>query len=238
MMRMTRLLAAVAAGCLSAAFVSGQNYISDVHKTSQGDLQISIPGHAVVCLEFAGKAVWIDPVMPYVIVPDNPPPADLILITHEHGDHLDAQGIASVQTPKTQFVFPPFLAKTFPGGKALKNGEKATVLGIPIEAVPAYNIEAAYHPKGAGNGYILTFGNLRVYVAGDTENVPEVKALKNIDIAVLPMSWPYTMSEEMLADAAKAITPKILYVYHVEGPDYDKLKSLLKDTGIDLRIRS
>lgn len=233
----------IAVGFLFVANVAGQNYTSDVFITSKGDLKISLPGHATVFFEFDGKTIWVDPTVPYVLVPDNPPKADAILICHEHGDHLDLEGIDTVRTPKTEIVYTAECAEKLPGGKVMANGDKATVLDIPIEAVPAYNLVGMrgpgvpFHPKGVGNGYILTFGDLRVYVAGDTENVPEVKALKNIDVAILPMLSPYTMSEEMLADAAKAIRPKVLYVYHTRTEDYTKLKSLLKDTGIDLRVR-
>jgi len=237
MMKKVFLTGVIVAGCLLAVSASGQGFVSETHQTSAGDLKISFPGHATVFFEFGGKTVWVDPTMPYVILADNLPKADLILICHEHDDHLNAEGIETVRTPKTQIVYTAACARKLPGGKIMKNGEKATILGFPIEAVPAYNLDEPYHPKGVGNGYVLTFGNLRVYVAGDTENVPEVKALKNIDIAILPLMTPFTMSEEMLADAAKAIKPKVLYVYHSRTEDYSKLKSLLKDSGIDLRVK-
>jgi len=238
------LVAAAAAAGLAVSAVAARKYVSDVFQTSKGNLKISLPGHATIFFEFGGKTVWVDPIMPYVLVPDNPPKADLILITHEHGDHLDLEGISTVRTLKTAFVYPAKCAEKLSGGKIMANGDKSAILEIPIEAVPAYNAigmrspGVPFHPKGVGNGYILTFGGLRVYVAGDTENVPEVKALKNIDVAILPLLKPYTMSEEMLADAAKAIRPKVLYVYHTRTEDFSKLKSLLKGSGIDLRVRS
>ena len=130
------------------------------------------------------------------------------------------------------------------GGIVMKNGEVKTVLGLKIEAVPAYNIEhkrsngEPFHPKGRGNGYIITFDDKRVYVGGDTENTPEMKKLKNIDIAFLPMNLPYTMTPEMVADAAKAFKPKILYPYHYGQTDPNKLVDLLKDSKeIKVRIR-
>ena len=126
----------------------------------------------------------------------------------------------------------------------MKNGDTKTVLGVKIHAVPAYNQVhkrkngQPFHPEGVGNGYILTFGNKRVYIAGDTENTPEMKALKNIDIAFLPMNLPYTMTPEMVADAAKAFQPKILYPYHYGKTDPQKLVDLLKnEPGIEIRIR-
>jgi L-ascorbate metabolism protein UlaG (beta-lactamase superfamily) len=117
----------------------------------------------------------------------------------------------------------------------MKNGETKTVSGVKVEAVPAYN---AYHPKGNGNGYVLTFGDKRLYVAGDIENVPELKALKNIDVAFLPMSVPFTMAPEQVADLARAIHPKVLYPYHTRQTDAAALIDLLKDEkGIEVRIR-
>jgi L-ascorbate metabolism protein UlaG (beta-lactamase superfamily) len=126
----------------------------------------------------------------------------------------------------------------------MMNGDVKTVEGLKIEAVPAYNIVhkrdtgQPFHPKGAGNGYIITFGDKRVYVAGDTENTPDMKGLKNIDIAFLPMNLPYTMTPEMVADAAKAFKPKILYPYHFGETEPSKVVSLLKGTPeVEIRIR-
>ena len=130
------------------------------------------------------------------------------------------------------------------GGIVMKNGDVRTLEGIMIEAVPAYNIAGKrengqpYHPKGAGNGYILTVGDKRVYVAGDTEKIPEMKGFRNIDIAFLPMNLPYTMTPEMVADAAKMIMPKVLYPYHTGDTDIAQLTALMKDQkGIEVRIR-
>jgi L-ascorbate metabolism protein UlaG (beta-lactamase superfamily) len=135
-------------------------------------------------------------------------------------------------------------AKEGVAGIVMKNGDVDTVSGLRIEAVPAYNIVhkrpdgAPFHPKGIGNGYVLTFGKTRVYVAGDTENIPEMKSLKNIDIAFLPMNLPYTMTPEMVADAAKGFMPKILYPYHFGDTDTSRIVALLKGTpSIDVRIR-
>jgi len=126
----------------------------------------------------------------------------------------------------------------------MANGDTRTVLGLPIQAVPAYNIAHKrpdgnpFHPKGSGNGYIVTFGDKRVYIAGDTENTPEMKALKAIDVAFLPMNLPYTMTPEMVADAARAFRPKILYPYHYGETDTSQLVTLLQgEKGIEVRIR-
>jgi L-ascorbate metabolism protein UlaG (beta-lactamase superfamily) len=126
----------------------------------------------------------------------------------------------------------------------MKAGDKTIVNNITIEAIPAYNIVnmrapgQPFHPKGVGNGYILTIGDKRFYIAGDTENTPEMKALKNIDVAFLPMNVPYTMTPEMVADAAKSFNPKILYPYHYGDTNTDILVNLLKGTDIIVRIRN
>jgi len=121
----------------------------------------------------------------------------------------------------------------------MKNGDAKTAAGISVEAVPAYNMEKAFHPKGNGNGYVLTFGDTRVLVAGDTEDVPEIKALKNIDVAFLPMNLPFTMTPEQAAATAKAMRPKVLYPYHFGNTDTGKLVELLKDEkGIEVRVRN
>jgi L-ascorbate metabolism protein UlaG (beta-lactamase superfamily) len=120
----------------------------------------------------------------------------------------------------------------------MRNGESRTVKGIGVEAVPAYNISKTFHPKGIGNGYVLTLGSRRLYVAGDTENTAEMKGLKGIDIAFLPMNLPYTMTPEMVADAALAFRPKVLYPYHFGETDTAKLVALLKSAlDIEVRIR-
>jgi L-ascorbate metabolism protein UlaG (beta-lactamase superfamily) len=150
-----------------------------------------------------------------------------------------------VRTEKTVVVLTETCAKQLQGGIVMMNGDVKTVGGLKIEAVPAYNIVhkrdtgQPFHPRGVGNGYIITFGDKRVYVAGDTENVPEMKDLKKIDIAFLPMNLPYTMTPEMVAEAAKAFKPKILYPYHFGETDTSKLVNLLKGTPeIEVRIRN
>jgi L-ascorbate metabolism protein UlaG (beta-lactamase superfamily) len=172
------------------------------------------------------------------------PKADIILLTHEHRDHLDPKVLGILRTEKTVIVLTQTCAKQIEGGIIMNNGDLKTIEGLKIEAVPAYNIVhkreggQPFHPKGIGNGYVITFGDKRVYVAGDTENTPEMKELKNIDIAFLPMNLPFTMTPEMVADAAKAFKPKILYPYHYSKTDPSNLLNLMKDTKeIEVRIR-
>jgi len=216
----------------------------DVFKTSQGDLKITCIGHGSVMLGFAGKIIHVDPVS---LAADYSqfPKADLILVTHEHGDHLDLATIESLRKPTTEIVVTEKCAGKVPKAVVMKNAETRTFQGLKVEAVPAYNIVnmrgpgVAYHPKGDGNGYVITFGDRRVYVAGDTENTPEMKQLKNIDVAFLPMNLPYTMSPEMVADAARAFRPKVLYPYHYGNTEPSQLVELLKDRkDIEIRIRN
>jgi L-ascorbate metabolism protein UlaG (beta-lactamase superfamily) len=230
------LTALVSALAMSAAYAQ-KKFQEDSFKTSGGELKITFIGHGTLMLTYEGKVIHADPVSMYADYATLPK-ADLILITHEHPDHLDMKAIQAVSTANTSIVVNIGAAKTVTNGTVLKNGEEKTISGIKIEAVPAYNPEKPFHPKGNGNGYILTFGDKRVYIAGDTEDVPEIKALKNIDIAFLPMNQPYTMTPEQVADVAKLIRPKILYPYHFGNTDTAKLVELLKnEKGIEVRIR-
>lgn len=222
---------------------SPQALASDTFVTSAGNLEITFVGHGTLLLRFAGKTIHIDP---YSSLADftKLPKADLILVTHSHSDHLDAKAIAAVRIPGTAIIYTEGCAADLPGGTVMKNGDTSTDHGFTIEAVPAYNIAHTrdngqpFHPKGEGNGYILTFGQTRVYVAGDTENTPEMKALEKIDVAFLPMNLPYTMTPEMVADAARAFKPRVLYPYHYGDTDPSKLTALLSDLPeVEVRIR-
>ncbi len=216
---------------------------TDTIKTSKGDLVIGFAGHGTLMMAYGGKTIHIDPVSSEADYTQLPK-ADMILITHDHYDHLDLKAVNAIKTAGTKIVGTPEVAKQIPGIMAMKNGDTQTVDGLKIEAVPAYNIKhmsepgKPFHPRGVGNGYIVTFGDKRVYIAGDTENTPEMKQIKGIDIAFLPMNLPYTMTPEMVADAAKAFMPQILYPYHYGDTDTAKLAALLKDEkGIEIRIR-
>jgi L-ascorbate metabolism protein UlaG (beta-lactamase superfamily) len=216
---------------------------SDAFKTSAGDLKITFIGHGSLILSLGEKVIHADPVSQYADYAKLPK-ADLVLITHEHRDHLDAKALEAIRTDKTMVILTQACAAQVPGGMVMANGDVKTVDSMKIEAVPAYNLVhmrsegVPYHPKGTGNGYVITFGDKRVYVAGDTENTPEMKALRNIDIAFLPMNLPFTMTPEMVADAAKAFKPKVLYPYHFGETDTSKLVDLLKDTkDVEVRIR-
>jgi L-ascorbate metabolism protein UlaG (beta-lactamase superfamily) len=214
-----------------------KKYQEDIFQTSGGELKITFIGHGTLMLTYAGKVIHVDPVSMYADY-STLPKADLILVTHEHGDHLDAKAIQAVSTARTVLITNAASAKGLINPTIMKNGDTKTIADIQIEAVPAYNPEKQFHPKGNGNGYVLTLGGKRVFIAGDTENVPEIKALKNIDIAFLPMNLPFTMTPEQVADVAKAIQPKVLYPYHFGNTDTAALVSLLQgEKGIEVRIR-
>jgi L-ascorbate metabolism protein UlaG (beta-lactamase superfamily) len=219
------------------------NFQTDVIKTSAGDLKITFIGHASLIFEFNNQTIYVDPVSKYADY-SKLPKADLILITHEHGDHLDSKAIELIKKDGTKLFCNESSLPTAAGGSVLKNGDMASFKGIKISAVPAYNIVnkrengEAFHPKGIGNGYVITLGDIKVYIAGDTENIPEMKNLKGIDIAFLPMNLPYTMTPAMVADAVKMFNPKILYPYHTGNTDVNELVKLLKDKkDCEVRIR-
>lgn len=226
----------------SVAFAQDNESEQDTIKTKDGDLAITIVGHGTLMFTFDGKVIHVDPVSREANY-NNMPDADLIIVTHEHGDHLDSNAIGAIRKADTEIVLTEICARTIAGGIVMKNGDVENVGGLKIEAVPAYNIVhkrangQPYHPKGNGNGYVITFGDKRVYVAGDTENTPEMKDLRNIDVAFLPMNLPYTMTPEMVADAVKAFRPTILYPYHYGDTDTSELVRLLEgEAGLQIRI--
>jgi len=229
-------------GLISTGF-AGEGFEEDIIQTSAGDLSITFIGHGTLMFTFNGKTIHVDPVSREADYTEMPQ-ADLILVTHQHGDHLDPDVIGILRKESTDIVLSEKCAEAVQGGVVMKNGDVKSIMDLTIEAVPAYNLVHKrddgnpYHPRGEGNGYVITFGDKRVYVAGDTENTPEMKALKEINIAFLPMNLPYTMTPEMVADAAKAFRPKILYPYHYGSTDTARLVELMKgEAGIEVRIR-
>lgn len=249
---MVRILAAVVAGAALAAIATAgaqetkrrpDMLETDAIQTSAGELKITFVGHGTLMFTFGDKVIHVDPVSAEADY-SKMPKADLILVTHEHYDHLDPAAIAAVRKESTAIVLTAKCAEAVRGGIVMKNGETRTVAGLAIEAVPAYNVlhkrpnGLPFHPKGEGNGYIIAFGDKRVYIAGDTENIPEMKTLKNIAVAFLPMNLPYTMTPDMVADAARAFRPRILYPYHYGKTDTSQLVKLLAaEKDIEVRIR-
>jgi L-ascorbate metabolism protein UlaG (beta-lactamase superfamily) len=210
-----------------------------VEKTSQGDLTIQPINHSAIRFAFKGKQYYVDPAGEASW--EKMPKADVILITHEHGDHLSLKVIDQIKKDGT-LIFANAASVTKAGfGQAIEVGQSKQVLDVTVEAVPAYNINAErlkYHPKERkDNGYVLTFGDKRVYVAGDTEGTPEMKALKDIAIAFLPINLPYTMPPKEAAEAARAFKPKVQYPYHQGKSDPAEVKKLLADEkAIEVRV--
>lgn len=228
-------------GLLFADFALAGSFDKDVFKTkSKKEVTITFIKHGSLMLTYNKHIIQVDPVSDYADY-SMFPKADLILITHEHGDHLDAKAINAASNKETMIILNASSQKKLGKGIVMNNGDKKNVLGdIKIEAVPAYNTtpgKEIYHPRNRDNGYVLTIDGLRIYIAGDTEDIQEMKDLKNINIAFLPVNQPYTMTIDEAVCAAKVLTPKVLYPYHFGNTDVKKIKADLKDTSIDVRLR-
>jgi len=208
--------------------------------TSAGPVKITPLYHASTLIEAGGKVIYLDPAKPAKLA--GLPKADLILITDIHGDHMDPDSIKEISKADTEIFAAPAVVQTVTSGKPIANGESKTWQGFTIEAIAAYNLERGpaagtlFHDKGRGNGYVLTYGGKRFYFSGDTEGVPEMRALKNIDVAFVCMNLPYTMPPDEAADAVKAFHPKIVIPYHYRGSDLTVFQKALEGTGIEVRI--
>jgi L-ascorbate metabolism protein UlaG (beta-lactamase superfamily)/rhodanese-related sulfurtransferase len=224
--------------------VTTDTYEVDVFKTKSGKtLKFYALVHASIRIEYDGREIEIDPVtklgnktIDYTAMPK----ADYIFVTHEHGDHFDKEALKQLTGDKTQLITNKRCAEMLGYGEIMVNGQSSTFNDITVEAVPAYNISEGrtqFHPKGRDNGYILTIDGLRIYIAGDTEDIPEMQDIKDIDIAFMPCNQPYTMTTEQLVKAAKTVKPKVLFPYHYGQTDVKGIPSQLKDYGIDVRIR-
>ena len=228
---------------LSASGIAAE-YQTDTLKTKGGkEVAITAIKHASLRIQYDGLEIQVDPVVKFAPETDYAkfPKADIILVTHEHFDHFDREAIAALKKDSTQVIANPAVQKMLGFGTAMANGESRTVgKAITLDAVPAYNTTAGrtqFHPKGRDNGYVLTLDGLRIYIAGDTEDIPELKNLQDIDIAFLPCNQPYTMIPEQLANAAQMFNPKVVYPYHYSETPVENVKNLFKDTSIDVRIR-
>jgi L-ascorbate metabolism protein UlaG (beta-lactamase superfamily) len=230
-------------GIILVPSLPAQNqFESDTIKTKSGDIVISFIGHGTLMLTYNQLVIHVDPVSRYADY-SKLPDGDIVLVTHHHGDHLDKTALDQIIKPSTDLLVTETCAKELNSGTVLKNGDSRTVKGIGVEATPAYNIVhkqesgEPFHPRGVGNGYVITLGGVKIYIAGDTENIPEMKKLTGVDIAFLPMNLPYTMTPEMVADAVNMFHPKILYPYHYGNTDYRELMVLLQNNDIKIRIR-
>jgi L-ascorbate metabolism protein UlaG (beta-lactamase superfamily) len=229
---------------LSSVILPQNQFESDTIATSGGDLVITFIGHGTLMFEYNDIVIHADPAGMFADYSELPK-ADIVLVTHQHGDHFSAETINKISKDNTKVVLTEKCAEQYTDGIVLLNGEEETVDGINVKAVPAYNLVhkrdngKVFHPKGEGNGYVITFGDKRVYIAGDTENVPEMKELDGIDIAFVPMNLPYTMTPAMAADAVRMLNPKIFYPYHFGDTDTGELLELLSDKDdCDIRIRN
>jgi len=243
-----RLVPGILAYALAIAYTpvaAGAALTGDRVATSQGDLVIHPINHATLALGWENVTVYVDPVGGAARFADLPRP-DLILLTDIHGDHLNLDTLKALVTEKTKIVAPPAVAEQLPAelrprATVLTNGQAASLLGLKIEAVPAYNLtpeRQRFHAQGRGNGYVLTLGGKRVYLSGDTEDVPETRALKDIAVAFVCVNLPYTMDVEQAARAVREFRPKIVYPYHCRGSDLEKFKKLVgDDRGIEVRLR-
>lgn len=229
------------AAALLPGLAQAEESAKAVHKTAEGEFEITALGHASLLLTTPAGSILVDPVLDPAAASGITP--DLILITHEHGDHFDLKTLEAlggsaplITNPAVHDKLPEALKAR---ATAMKNGEAAGILGgkATIEAIPAYNLtedRKQYHPQGRDNGYVLSFGGTRIYVAGDTEDIPEMRALKDITIAFLPMNLPYTMTVEQAADAVKAFQPAHVYPYHYKGQDPNKFADLVSGSEVGL----
>ena len=218
---------------------------TDIFHTRSGKkVVLTAIKHASIEINYDGKEFEVDPVCDLDPKTDYRmfPKADYILITHDHFDHCDKKAVSELEKPGTVIIANAAGAEMLGKGKVMKNGDHIKLSAdISIDAVPAYNItpgHTQYHPKGRDNGYILTLDGLRIYIAADTENIPEMEKVKNIDIAFLPVNQPFTMTPRQAAEAAGIIHPKVLFPYHYSDTKIEEVSELLKGSGIDVRIRN
>jgi len=227
----------LAAAALSA---QGPTRQPQLFQTAAGAVKITPIYHASLVIEAAGKVIYVDPASPanYTGLPK----ADLILVTHDHYDHLDARSIKALRKPSTEIWGPASVAAQQAGVQTIANGQKQRWGAWTIEAVPMYNLKRGpsagqlFHDKGRGDGFVLTFGGKRFYISGDTENIPEMRTLKNIDVAFVCMNLPYTMTAEEASDAILAFRPKIVIPYHYQQTNRQILVDKLKGSGVEVRL--
>ena len=234
-----KLLLMLACALFAMSSLAHSATATQTFSTSAGDVKITPLNHASTLIEAGGKKIYLDPVKPAKFGGSK---ADLILITDIHPDHMNPDSVAALSQAGTDIMAPPAVVATITAAKPIANGETRTWQGWSIEAIPAYNLTRGpapgklFHDKGRGNGYVLTYGGKRFYFSGDTEGVPEMRALKNIDVAFVCMNLPYTMPPEEAAEAVKAFHPKIVIPYHYRGSDLGVFKKGLEGTGIEVRL--
>ncbi len=219
---------AAAAGSITVLPFAGRadGHLSNEFQTSEGTIMVHPVHHASIVMETPKGTIYVDPVgevSEYESFPD----ADLILITHQHGDHYNADVLTALKGENTQMltnpaVFDMLTDELKVNTSALANGASASLTGLQVDAIPAYNMTEGrenFHPKGRDNGYVLTMGDFRIYVSGDTEDIPDMRALDGIDLAFVCMNLPFTMTAEAAADAVRDFAPTYVYPYHYRGRD-------------------
>ena len=215
-----------------------QNEMADTYMTDNGEISVHPIAHASFVMKAPGMVIYNDPVGEPAAYEELPPP-DLVLITHEHGDHYNADTLAALVSNTTVLVTNPAVFDMLPEdlkarATALANGDRTEVSGITIDAIPAYNTTGdrlQYHPEGRDNGYVLGIDGKRIYIAGDTEDIPEMRTLSGIDIAFVPMNLPFTMDVTQAASAVTEFAPAIVYPYHYRGSDIGEFTQLVTDGG-------
>ncbi|MEW9837510.1 MBL fold metallo-hydrolase [Mesorhizobium marinum] len=215
----------------------------DGYKTDTGEIVIHPLSHASFVMQVPGMVIYNDPVGGKALY-DGQPPAGLILITHEHGDHFDPETLAAIVAADTRLLVNPSVMEKLPSGlkekaSAIGNGDTTTIGSIAIEAIPAYNTtedRKKYHPQGRDNGYVLTIDGMRVYIAGDTEDIPEMRALKEIDIAFVPMNLPFTMDVDQASSAVAEFKPAVAYPYHYKGSDPEAFAAKVAAATPDVKV--
>ncbi|WP_048649164.1 MBL fold metallo-hydrolase [Nitratireductor soli] len=235
-------LACLGASTLMPFSARGQEG-GDRYDTAGGEIVIHPVAHASFVMTVPGLVIYNDPVGGADAYAGHPAP-DLILITHEHGDHYDAETLSALVGEKTRLIANPAVFGMLPDAlkakaTAIGNGESATVDALEILAIPAYNTtpdRQKYHPEGRDNGYVLTVDGRRVYIAGDTEDIPEMRALKDIHIAFVPMNLPYTMDIDQASSAVAEFAPAYVYPYHYRGQDPEAFAAKVTDAGVATQI--
>jgi len=221
-------------------------HAQDIIKTVEGDIIIQPITHGTLVLTFNNKTIYIDPYggaqsFDGIVKPD------FILITDIHNDHLNIKTLEGLNTKKTQFIVPKAVADKMPEKykkqlTILNNNQSIHRSGLYISAIPMYNLpedEESRHPKGRGNGYIINMGGKNIYISGDTEDISEMRNLRDIDVAFICMNLPYTMDIYQASSAVLEFKPTIIYPFHYRGADVDAFKKIVNDgdKSIDIRLR-
>ncbi|MBO7418597.1 MAG: MBL fold metallo-hydrolase [Bacteroidaceae bacterium] len=239
---MKRIITMAMAFAATAA-LSAQNYKVETFKTPNGnDVNITLIKHATLAIEFKGYEIHVDAVPNYGTDYSKFPKGDLILVTHEHGDHFNPETIESLMKPNSLLFMNQRCFNQMHNGIVLRNGDSRRITkDISMKTVPAYNTtpdHLQFHPKGVGNGYVLNIDGLKIYIAGDTEDIPEMSELKdeNIDVAFLPVNQPFTMTVDQAIRAAWMIQPKVLIPYHFGQTDVAPIKQRLESDGSGIEV--